>query len=82
MLPDLYIKHGFNLRISKCVYIYIYIHIHMYIYVYIYIFFFSTTKLMKEKKLTQKYISLQQSTCTQTLKISLGLQIKGKLNAG
>lgn len=60
MLPDLYIKHGFNLRISKYIY-------------------FSTTKLMKEKKLTQKYISLQQLTCAQTLKISLSLQVRGKL---
>lgn len=63
MLPDLYIKHGFNLRIAKYIY-------------------FSTTKLMKEKKLTPKYISLQQLTCTETLKISLSLQIMRKLNAG
>lgn len=34
---------------------------------------------MKEKKLTQKYISLQQLTCAQTLKISLSLQVRGKL---
>lgn len=63
MLPDLYIKHGFNLRIAK----------------YIYIFYHQVNE---GKKLTPKYISLQQLTCTETLKISLSLQIMRKLNAG
>lgn len=36
---------------------------------------------MKEKT-DQKYISLQQSTCTQSLKISLSLQVMGNRMRG